>query len=158
MRIAVSIGLLLSVTAAPTLAGEFPHTALLTAGFREAQLADFVGTPDYETRVAAPSAMLAVTADFDGDGVADEARLLLNAERKIAYVAATIMKSDKLDTYVLASVPLNEADRIAISAGACPDSTKSRTGIAIYDLKRADGEVNCFDGEEFVARPPAAKL
>lgn len=99
--------------------------------------------------------MLAVTADFDGDGEVDEARLLLNHGRQVAYVAATIMKPDKLDTYVLASVPLVEADRIAISAAQCPD--KPKAGIAIYDLKRADGEVHCFDGEEFAVGPPAAR-
>lgn len=152
------LGLALLLIAGPTLAGEFPRTALLAAGFREAQLSDFAGTAGYEIRAAAPSARLAVTGDFNGDGDADEARLLLNPERKLAYVAATIMQADKLDTYVLASVPLADAGRILISATECKRGTVRQTGIVIYDLERADGEVHCFDGEEFSAGPPAAKF
>lgn len=158
MRIAGFIGLALLLIAGPTLAGEFPRTALLAAGFREAQLNDFAGTANYQARAATPSAMLAVTGDFDGDGEADEARLLLNAERKLAYVAATIMKADKLDTHVLASMPLADAGRIAISAAKCSRGAVQQTGIVIYDLERDDGEVHCFDGEEFFASPPTAKF
>src|SRR3954468_21157097 len=94
-------------------AGPFPPTALLSIGYREARLADFEGTPGQAQRRAAPDGLLSLTADLNGDGRDDEVRILLNQERQLAYVAAAIM-TEKLDTYVLRRVALDEAAYIGL--------------------------------------------
>lgn len=124
-------------------------------GFREAQLSDFSETAETKMRVAAPDGYLKVTADFNGDGKLDEARLLVNDARRIAYVAATILTSEKLDTYVLASYPLEEIGGVAIRAAKpapVGNAAARHAGIEILDLTTGEGEANYFDGEEFAIR------
>jgi hypothetical protein len=84
-------------------------------GFREATMADFTDSPWAARRRTEASGYLAVTADFNGDGKADEARILLNEQRKLAYVVAVIQSPTKVDTYVLSQMALEEAKDIGIA-------------------------------------------
>ena len=141
----------------PASAGDFPATALLSIGFSEVRLDDLRNTETYSLRVAEPCGFLIISADLNGDGIADEVRILQNLERGVAYVAAAITTPTKLDTYVLKSVPLAEVPYLAIEV-ASPDPNLGKgikgAGIAIFDLRTGLGEANFFDGEEFSITAP----
>lgn len=144
----------LAATSAPCVAGEMPFEALQGMGYKQAKAADFVGTPHFHDRAENPTAWLAVTADFNGDGKDDEARLLLNPNRKIAYVVVTILTT-KLDTYVLKIIPLADVEDIGIRLGprvAATDAQPARASLTIF---RLDGgaDTYTFNGEEFDHHP-----
>ena len=125
-------------------------TALLSIGFVEAKLADFVGTPDYARRLAEPSGYLAVAADFTGDGDQDQARVLRNSERKVAYVVV-ISIHEKVDTFVVESIPFAEADQVAlrIAPSAKPGGP---SGLEVFMLDGSASKVFDLVGDEFVKR------
>jgi hypothetical protein len=129
-------------------AGPFPPTALLSIGYREARLADFEGTPGQTQRRAAPDGLLSLTADLNGDGRDDEVRILLNQERQLAYVAAAIV-TEKLDTYVLRRVALDEAADIGLRDA--PPRSDGRHGVTIFSLSSGRAERLYLVGEEFEA-------
>lgn len=107
-------------------------------------------------RKADASGFLSVSADFNGDGMEDEARILLNGQRNIAYVVAVIVTANKVDTYVLSDIQLPEVSQVGIRALA-PRSIgpmPSSAGIGIFNLRTGQGEANYFDGEEFNIRFP----
>lgn len=141
----------------PASAGDFPATALLSIGFSEVRLDDLQNTETYPMRAAEPCGFLIISADLNGDGNADEVRVLQNLERGIAYVAAAITTPTKLDTYVLKSVPLAEVPYLAIDVTS-PDPNLAKgikgAGIAIFDLRTGLGEAYFFDGEEFSITAP----
>ncbi len=139
---------------------EFPATALLSIGFAEVRLDDLRDTQTYAQRTAQSHGYLKVSADLNGDGSLDEVRILQNVERNIAYVAAAIMTPDKLDTYILKSVPLSDVPFVAIEvAEAQADLTKRAKGhgVAMFDLRTGRGEAVFFDGEEFRLSSPFAQ-
>lgn len=134
---------------------QLPRIAFLSMGYREATIADFASSPQAPWRRADPRAYLAVTADFNGDGEADEARILLNEQRGVAHVVAVIRSpSSKLDTYVLSHMPLESAKNVGITlakplASAGPHG---RVGVTVFNLDSGQGEAAYFDGEEFDVR------
>ena len=75
------LGVMLSM---PASANDFPTTALFSIGFSEVRLDDLRNTETYSLRVAEPSGFLIISADLNGDGIADEVRVLQNLERGIA--------------------------------------------------------------------------
>ena len=140
---------------------DFPATALLSIGFAEVRLEDLRNTQTYAQRKAHSQGYLKVSADLNGDGLLDEVRILQNVERDVAYVAAAIMTPDKLDTYILKSVPLSEVLYLAIDVAEpkADLSTQARGhGVAMFDLRTGRGEAMFFDGEEFRISLPLARL
>ena len=146
-----------SLIASVTHAAALPSIAFLSIGFREATVTDFKSTPQELTRRADESGFLAVTADFDGDGKADEARILLNEKRGVAYVVAVIQSAAKVDTYVLSQMPLPDANNVGITLARPLTGAASRgsAGILIFALDSGLGEASYFDGEEFNTRVAA---
>lgn len=133
---------------------QLPRIAFLSLGFKEATMTDFTATPQARARHADASGYLAVTADFNGDGKADEARILLNEQRKVAYVAAVIQSASKVDTYVLAQMPLKDANNVGITLAKplqnAPDHRLN--GVTVFAIDSGQGEANYFDGDEFNMR------
>jgi hypothetical protein len=82
--------LIFGLVATAALGAQLPPIACLSMGFKEATMADLAAGPRVSARRADPNSYLSVTADFNGDGKADEARILLNEQRKVAYVVAVI--------------------------------------------------------------------
>jgi hypothetical protein len=123
-------------------------------GFREATMADFTDSPWAARRRTEAGGYLAVTADFDGDGKADEARILLNDQRRVAYVVAVIQSPAKVDTYVLSQIALHDAKDIGIALANPLANDKSRglAGVNIFPLDSGQGEASYFDGESFNTR------
>ena len=116
-------------------------TALLSIGFTEATLADFVSTASYPKRLADPMGFLAVSADFRGDGRTDDARLLRNVERGVAYVVVVCVR-DKVDTYIVKSVSLSDADNLGVRAAESLPGRRA-SGLTIFAL---DGSlIETFD-------------
>ncbi|TMJ20249.1 MAG: hypothetical protein E6G92_11010 [Alphaproteobacteria bacterium] len=148
MRSILPVLTALCAASTAALAGPFPPTALLSIGYREARLADFEGTPGQAQRRAAPDGLLSLTADLNGDGRDDEVRILLNQERQLAYVAAAIV-TEKLDTYVLRRVPLDEAADIGLRDA--PPRLDGRHGVTIFSLSSGRAETLYLAGEEFEA-------
>lgn len=127
-------------------------------GYREATLNLLVGSDHYKDRLAEKSGFLSVTADFNGDGKDDEARVLVNASRGDARVVVVILSPDKVDTYVLASAPADNLDTLGIRLEA-PNHGAGRAlpGLVVFRFGGA-AELNTFNGEEFAASPlPAAE-
>ena len=131
--------------ASPAIAGEFPQTALLRLGFVEARAEDFSNMPDQAARQRSTSALLSVSADFNNDRQVDEARLMLNRKSDEAWIVVTILRPEKLDTYVLRRMPLASAAHVGIEAAS--------GGIKVSDLRNGSGEVFLFNGEEFRTTP-----
>jgi hypothetical protein len=159
MRCQIACGLvtLLTLLAEPSSAAEFPRIAFLSMGFEEVRVSDIRSTPEYQRRADSPSAYLSVTADFNGDGNPDEARILQNRSRDVAYIVAVMTSGEQVDTYVLSEVPLSDVRHIGIRAlKPRPELTPGRvaSGIAIFDVRTNKGEANYFDGEEFNVRLP----
>lgn len=123
-------------------------------GFREATLADFASSPQVSARRADPSGYLAVSADFNGDGKVDEARILLNEQRMVAYVVAVIRSPAKVDTYVLSQMALADAKNVGIALAKPLRANQSRSvaGVTIFRLDTGRGEASYFDGEDFNTR------
>lgn len=147
-----------AISSAPATGGDFPASALLSIGFAEVRLEDLKGSETYVRRAKEPGGFLQVSEDLNRDGKRDEVRILQNREKQIAYVAAAIMGPRKLDTYVLASLPLADAPYLAIASSEriLPDGTKS-IGIAIFDLRTGVGESTFYDGEEFSITMPITR-
>jgi hypothetical protein len=139
-----------AVTAAPATADPLPHANLNLAGFREATLADFDGTPGAAARRADPNGLLAASGDFNGDGRTDEARILLNEAEGSAYVVAAIATAGEAETHLLLSMTLSEAADVAIRL-APAKAPESNPGIALFTF--TDGESGGirmdFDGDMF---------
>ena len=147
----IGAGIVLALaTAAPAGADEFPRTALLSIGYREARLADFEGTAGYAQRRAAPNGLLSLSADLNGDGHSDEVRILLNEERQIFYVAAAI-ETHQLDTYILERGTLSEAADVGLRLA--PAGPGGRPGITIIPISGGEGRTLYFDGQEFRESP-----
>jgi hypothetical protein len=142
----------LFVTAEMCVAGPFPPIAFFSMGFREARLSDFSRSAYASRRGEDPTGFLCVTADFNGDGRPDEARLHINQARQIAYAVAVI-QTKQVDTYVLASYSLASAEKIGIRA-APPQSGSGRVGITVFDIQSDVGETSYFDGSEFNSTAP----
>jgi hypothetical protein len=152
--------LILATTLASALFGTTAHgaalppIAFLSIGFKEATMADFTEGPWAAKRRIDASGYLAVTADFNGDGKADEARILLNEQRKVAYVVAVIQSPSKVDTYVLSQFALQDAMNVGIAPASPLANRKSRglAGVTVFALDSGQGEASYFDGEDFNTR------
>lgn len=142
---------------------QLPPIAFLSIGFKEATMADFASSPQASARRADPSGYLAVSADFNGDGKVDEARILLNEQRRVAYVVAVIQSPSKVD--VLSQMTQEAADNVGITPAKPIGTNQSRgpSGVTIFALDSGQGEASYFDGEGFsirntVAAPPAKAI
>ncbi len=150
---------------AATNGAQLPPIAFLSMGFKEATMVDFASGPQASARRADPSGYLAVSADFNGDGKVDEARILLNEQRRVAYVVAVIQSPSKVDTYVLSQMTLEDANNVGITPAKPLGTSQSRgsSGVTIFALGSGQGEASYFDGEGFsirntVAAPPAKAI
>ncbi len=128
-----------------------PRTALLGIGYVEAKLSDFVGTTGYERRLDDPTGFLAVSADFRGDGRVDQARVLRNTERGVAYVVVVTLR-EKIDTYVVKSMPLSEADNIGIRGAAPAKPNLVAAGLTIFALDGTSAETFDLVNDDFARR------
>ncbi|QUT05880.1 hypothetical protein KFK14_23610 [Sphingobium phenoxybenzoativorans] len=142
------IGISLS---APADAGPFPPIAFIAMGYKETTLDTLTGSTHYSARLADPAGFLSVTADFNGDGRDDEARILSNAAQGDARIVVVIQSPDKVDTYVLNSFAIGALDQIGIRLVPA-DSRHTLPGLAIFRFG-GQGEVNRFNGEEFDRMP-----
>ena len=150
---------LIGLAPLPVLANDLPQIAFLGMGFSEVGIEDLHGTKFYEARQSVPSGFLAASADFNGDGRLDEARILQNAERRIAYVVAVIV-TNQIDTYVLKSFELGELPNVGIDVLNPPPGSNNgggKPGLIIFDLDTNEGEAAFFDGEEFGEKIPLAR-
>ena len=157
----LSFGTLLIAGAVPSVAADFPRTALFSMGFKEVILGDFRGDPMARLRVSSPHGYLSVTADFNADGKPDEARILVNDDRQVAYVVATIVTDAMVDTYVVAQFATAEIGRLGIEAAelrSAQAGAVKRPGLAIFDIATGKGEAAYFDGAEFNIRVPIAGM
>ena len=152
--------LALGLSASAALCGQLPPIAFLSMGFREAKVADVTLGPGSSARRADPNGFLAVTADFNGDGKPDEARILLNEQRHAAYVVVVIQSSSKVDTYVLSQMSLQDASNIGIALAKPLGADQSRglAGVTVFALDSGIGEANYFDGEDFNKRVAVASV
>lgn len=143
---------------ATTNGAQLPPIAFLSMGFKEATMADFVSSPQVSMRRADPSGYLAVSTDFNGDGKIDEARVLLNEQRGVAYIVAVIQSPSKVDTYVLSQLPLQDAKNVGITRAEPLGANQSRglAGVRIFALDSGQGAASYFDGEEFNTPDTAA--
>lgn len=146
-----------ALVAPPLGAAEFPSTALLSIGFREVRLDDVRDGSEFAKRLGVPSGYLSVSTDFNGDGKSDEARILQNSDRQIAYVVVVTLSADKVDTYVIKSLPLSDVPHLAIIATPLDHGIvgeRATPGLAIFDLRSGKGEASYFDGEDFNIQRP----
>lgn len=120
-------------------------------GYRETTLDSLTGSGHYAARLADPSGFLSVTADFNGDGKNDEARILSNKARGDARVVVVIQSSDKIDTYVLDSFAISDLDEVGIRLVPA-DHLHTTPGLVIFRFGGGE-EVNRFNGEEFDHTP-----
>jgi hypothetical protein len=126
-------------------------TALLSIGYVEARLSDFVGTAGYEKRLSDPTGFLAASGDFRGDGRTDQALLLRNPERGIAYVIVVIVR-EKIDTYIVKSIPLAEADNIGIRVAGPAQPRGSASGLTIFALDGNTEQTFDLEDDNFAPR------
>jgi hypothetical protein len=126
-------------------------TALKYIGYVEARLSDFAGTAGYEKRLSDPSGFLAASADFRGDGRVDQARLLLNSERGVAYVVVVIVR-EKIDTYIVKIVQLSEVDNLGIRIAAPAKSNGVAAGLTIFALDGSAEETFDLVEDDFARR------
>lgn len=154
-----------ALTGATTSGAQLPPIAFLSMGFKEATIADFASSPQASARRVDPSGYLVVSADFDGDGKVDEARILLNEERRVAYVVVVIQSRFKVDTYVLSHMTQDDAKNVGITLAKPLGANQSRglSGVQIFALDSGQGEASYFDGEDFgtratVVAPPAKTI
>lgn len=153
-----AIALTCALLGATAHGAKLPPIAFLSIGFREATLADFRSDAQRVARRADASGYLAVTTDFNGDGKPDEARILLNQQRNVAYVIAVIQSSAKIDTYVLSQITLQDAQNVGITiAKPLPaDQSRGLAGVTVFALDSGHGEASYFDGQEFNIRVSAS--
>lgn len=135
----------IAVTTA-AVAGPFPRIAFLSMGFSEATLDMVKGTANLANRKADPAGFLAVSADFNGDGRTDEARILVNPAARQLRVVAVIQSAAKVDTYVLKTLPIDALPTVGIrlapagvyEAACSPCSSKqittTRPSIVIFEF------------------------
>jgi len=154
MRCRLSIFIACALISLAAHGAQLPRIAFLSMGFREATIGDFASSPHAPWRRAGPRAYLAVTADFNEDGEADEARILLNEQRAVAYVVAVIRSPSKVDTYVLSRMSLEGAKNVGITLAKplTSDELHGRVGVTVFALDSGQGEAAYFDGEEFDVR------
>jgi hypothetical protein len=127
-------------------------TALLSIGYAEAKLSDFVDTAGYERRRGDPAGFLAVSADFRGDGHIDQARVLRNPERGVAYIVVVTVR-EKIDTYVVKAVSLADADNIGIRVANPAQPGGMAVGLTIFALDGSATETFDLVDDDFEERP-----
>ena len=132
--------------------GEGSRTALLLIGYSEAHVGDFFGSRYYQKRVRDASGFLAVSADFNGDGQVDEARVLRNAKKGDTYVVATVISKDNVDTYVIKMLPFAKAENLGIKVAMPSKAGSSAYGLTIFTLDGATPETYDWAAENFVFR------
>jgi len=96
--------------AAPAQAAEPPPPA----GWEPVEMRYLLGTADYDRRLARDDHYLSATGDFDGDGRADVARLMVQREENIAALFVTLARDAQPWSRRLASVPLAEVVRLGV--------------------------------------------
>ncbi|HYF22437.1 MAG TPA: hypothetical protein VD929_03470 [Caulobacteraceae bacterium] len=133
----------------------------LLAGWRPAELSDYLDTPDYDRRRASPAADLKAQADFDGDGRPDEAGLYVNPTlSEYAVVVSFATRAGPVRAFA-AKGPLYELGRIALrpaaagryapvclSASCGGEVVLKRAGLALFTYDAAELTV-WWDGAGF---------
>jgi hypothetical protein len=147
----------LAGTALPAQSATFPPIAFIARGSKEVTRDTLAHSPFLLRRQADPSGFLSVTADFNGDGRNDEARILAHPTRGDAMVVIVIQSPEKVDTYVLNSMPIGEIETLGIRlAPATGSGDLKNPGLIVF---RFDGaaELNVLRNGEFERLPlPAA--
>ena len=126
-------------------------TALLSIGYTGAQLSDFADTPGYAKRLSDQSAFLAVAADFEGDGRIDQARMLRNVERGVAYFVVVLAR-EKIDTHIVKVVQLQDADNLGIRAAPPARAGGVANGLTIFALDGSASETFDLVDDDFAKR------
>ena len=108
-------------------------------------------SPEYARRLSDPEGFLAVSGDFKGDGVQDQAGILRNAQRGVAYIVVSIIRA-KADTYVVKQMSLAQADDTGLQV-ACSAGGKS-CGLTVFSLSTSKAETFDLVGNDFVRRVP----
>ena len=126
-------------------------TALISIGYVDAKLSDYATSPDYGKRLTDPAGFLAFSADFVGDGRLDRARVLRNVERNIAYVVV-VLEREKIDTHVIESMPLDQAEKIGIRVAPPSDESIRAAGITIFSLDGLDSRTFDLVDDDFQQR------
>ncbi|MGK2911835.1 MAG: hypothetical protein ACSLE1_18825 [Sphingobium sp.] len=142
--------LLLASMAEPAVAGPLPPIAFVAMGYKEVTLQSLSPGKYSALRAADPSGFLSVTADFNGDGNDDEARILANPERGDARVVIVIQSPDKVDTYVLYSVPIADVDKLGIQLSAAETGLP---GLIVFHYDGVSAELNVLKDGEFEVTP-----
>jgi hypothetical protein len=131
-------------------AGQLPPIAFLSMGYREAALSDFAHSRWRHVREKQEGNYLSITADFNGDGSPDEARVLVSTAENEARIIVVTRTSEKIDTYVLETMTLEEVEHSGIEiAPNLPDFPHRTCAIAIFNFKSGKRYIYSFDGEEF---------
>ena len=126
MRLSVALAAFLSLTSA-ALAAEPPPPP----GWEAVEMRYLLGTADYDRRLNDAHHHLAAAGDFDGDGRADVARLLVRRDEGIAALFVTLGRDAAPWAHRLASVPLHEVVRLGVSAGKIGDFvTNCNAGVS----------------------------
>lgn len=142
--------MLIATVGAVALAGPLPPIAFISMGYRELSLGDLKDSSHFVDRKADKNGYLSVSADFNGDGVTDEARILVNAERGDARVVVVIKSPSKVDTYVLEAMPIRDAEDVGIKLGPAPSGGQGKASLILFRFG-GHAKVNRFDGDEFIA-------
>ena len=126
-------------TSAWVAARELPPIAFLLMGYRELGVTE---------AAAGPGGSVALSTDLTGDGIVDEARVLVHDERNSGLIVVVAPSRDKVDTYVLSQPSAADARRTRLSM------VRVREKRAIV-IMAADGssETLLFDGREFGTVP-----
>ena len=149
MLAAVALGMMLAVSEVTASPSPPIQTALLSVGFAQVKLSDVKDTPEYTERLSDPSGFLAVSGDFRGDGLRDQAGILRNVRRGVAYVIVSSIRTEA-DTYVVKQMPLAEADDVGLRL-ADPLNGKGY-GLTVFSLTTPKAETFDLVNDDFVRR------
>lgn len=143
------VGLMLMLSEGVSASPPPMQTALLSIGFVQAKLSDFYGTAEYPKRLADQQGFVSVTADFRGDGIVDQAGILRNVERGVAYIVVSSIRG-KADTYVVKQMPLSNLSDVGLRVAA-PLHGKAQ-GLTIFSLITLKSETFDLLDDNFVLR------
>ena len=150
------IPLLLACLPGAAIAGPFPPIAFVAMGYKEVTRSTLPATSDQIWRNASPTGYLAITADFNGDGKDDEARILANPQLGEARIVVVIVSNEKIDTYVLQIMDLNQVQTIGIDlVKAQPATGRKLPGIVVF-TRKGNAEYNVLHDGEFIRAPMPA--
>lgn len=112
--------------------------------WRDARPDDFKDTPSAAARAAVPNQALSVSGDFDGDGRADAARLMVSVKAGVYAVVVEFARPAGPARLLVAAAPLADLGAVGLDA--------ERHG------RRADLVIFTFDGARQVVRFERGRL